>query len=230
MANFNSLPKAIRERIYELHLTQAEPISLERYMHLTRDDLYTSDGRRMPALLQVSRKIEKEAAPFFYAKNDFEFEVLADITYFAALSWPRHRHLIRRFTVEWTHWDNAASECFRSLASMRNLEELYIKVDEREMLCYLLRSRSFHQVFGRDPRSTQHRDLSMLQHPGIAGLLKLRVPRVQFIKLVDGDTTSGPTPGGVLETIVAPKIMGSKLHKEKYQLFFKANSVLPLNR
>ncbi|KAI7362321.1 hypothetical protein KC354_g7383 [Hortaea werneckii] len=211
MANFNSLPKAIRERIYELHLTQEEPISLERYRYLVQDDLYTRDGRRMPALLQVSRKIEKEAAPFFYAKNDFEFGFLAGITYFAALSWPRHRHLIRRLTVTWRWRDFGASECFRSLASMRNLDELFIRVDEEEMLLKMLNKSNFHHTLVFDPRSTPQENLAMLRHPGLVGLLKLRVPKVRFIELADdGDMRGGPIPGGVLETIIAPKVMGSK--------------------
>lgn len=209
MANFNSLPKAIRERIYELHLTQKESITLAQYKeHVGFHRHYT---RRMPALLQVSRKIEKEAAPFFYAKNDFEFASLADIHYFAALSWPRHRHLIRRLTVTWSWRALGASECFNRIASMRNLEELYIRVDEEEMLLKMLNKSKFHHNLVFDPRSTPQENLAMLRHPGLVGLLKLRVPKVRFIELVDdGDMRGGPIPGGVLETIITPKVMGSE--------------------
>ncbi|KAI7338555.1 hypothetical protein KC315_g1710 [Hortaea werneckii] len=210
MANFNSLPKAIRERIYELHLTQKNSISLKRYGDLTRVDRNCKNGRRMPALLQLSTRIEKEAAPFFYARNYFEFRALNDIIIFADLSWPRHRHLIRRLKVKWTHQARAASECFRSLASMRNLEELYIKVNERYMLSKLLESSNHKR------QSLPQQNLLMLQHPGVAGLLKLRIPKVKFIKIgVRGKAKGGPIPGGALETIVAPKIMGKKSDKEK---------------
>lgn len=218
MANFNSLPKAIRQRIYELHLTQQEPISLKRYRYLVGVDRYYRNGRRMPALLQVSRRIEKEAAPFFYAKNDFEFGSLADITQFAALSWPRHRHLICKVTVTWSLWDNAASECFHRIASMRKLEELYIRVDERRMLLYMLPMSSYHhRNFNLTRQPTPQLKLKMLRHPGIVGLLKLRIPKVKFIELVNGGvTTGGPIPGGALETIVAPRMMGSETTKERY--------------
>ncbi|RMY97354.1 hypothetical protein D0862_08110 [Hortaea werneckii] len=229
MANFNSLPKAIRERIYELHLTQEEPISLKRYKDFVRDDLYTTDGRRMPALLQLSRRIEKEAAHFFYAKNDFEFSSLSDIPEFAALSWPRHRYLIRKVIVTWSGSNLAASGCFRGIASMRNVEELYIRVDEQYMLMRMLQKTNSHQTLVRNPRPSPQQTLSMLRHPGVAGLLKLRIPRVQFIKLAGRDKDKGgPIPGGVLETIVAPKIMSLKTAKEKggFPLFFSLSPEL----
>ncbi|KAI7171526.1 hypothetical protein D0869_12213 [Hortaea werneckii] len=211
MANFNSLPKAIRQRIYELHLTQEEPISFKRYKELVGVEQRCWFGRRMPALLQVSRRIEKEAAPFFYAENDWEFKSLADITDFAALSWPRHRHLIRRLTVTWSWRAFGASECFRSLAVMKNLEELFIRVDEQEMLLKMLKKSNFHQTLVYDPQSTPQQNLTVLRHPGVVGLLKLRIPKVRFIELVDdGDMRGGPIPGGVLETIIAPKVMGSE--------------------
>ncbi|KAI7246161.1 hypothetical protein KC343_g7820 [Hortaea werneckii] len=217
MANFNSLPKAIRERISELHLTQEEPISFKRYTELVGVDRHCRWGKRtMPALLQVSRKIEKEAAPFFYAKNHFEFSSLADIINFANLSWPRHRHLIRKFTVQWMQWDMAASECFSSLASMRNLEELFIRVDEQEMILNMVNKSNPHQTFGYGPPSTAQQNLTMLRHPGVVGLLKLRIPKVRFIELVDEwGLTGGPLPGGVLETIIAPKVMGSKTTEKR---------------
>ncbi|RMZ16181.1 hypothetical protein D0860_01198 [Hortaea werneckii] len=204
MANFNSLPKAIRERIYELHLTQEEPISLNRFKDLVGVGRHCRIGRRMPALLEVSRKIDKEAAPFFYTKNDFEFSSLADITNFTVLSWPRHRHLIRRLTVKWSYQACAASERFRSLASMRNLEELYIRVNERLMLSKLLETSNNHNL-----KSLPQKNLLMLQHPGVAGLLKLRIPKVEFIKIVvRGKARAGSIPGGALETVVGPKMMG----------------------
>ncbi|GAB1741667.1 hypothetical protein NU219Hw_g7082t1 [Hortaea werneckii] len=220
MANFNSLPEAIRERIYELHLTQAEPVSLKKYIHLVGAKPYSCrwGPRGMPALLKVSRKIDKEAAPFFYAKNDFEFRTLHDLLVFSAISWPRHRHHIRKLTVTWSHLDVAASDCFHRIASMRNLEELYIRVDERKMLIEMLpMSNNLYQILAQIRQPTPQQKLKLLRHHGIVGLLKLRVPKVEFIKLVDGGvTTGGPLPGGALETIVAPKIMGSETDKEKY--------------
>ncbi|KAI6898642.1 hypothetical protein KC318_g9378 [Hortaea werneckii] len=210
MANFNSLPKTIRERIYELHLTQEESITLVQYKEHVGFNRHHKWVRSMPALLQVSRRIDKEAAPFYYANNDFEFSSLADITDFTILSWPRHRHLIRKITVEWSRQASGASEHFRDLASMRNLEELYIRVNERHMLSKLL-EKSDHNL-----QSIPQQSLLMLRHPGVAGLLKLRIPKVQFIKLVvGGKGKAGPIPGGALETIVAPKIMGLKTAKEK---------------
>ncbi|KAI7161611.1 hypothetical protein KC349_g2616 [Hortaea werneckii] len=219
MANFNSLPKAIRERIYELHLTQAEPISLKKYIQLVGARPYSCrwGPRGMPALLKVSRKIDKEAAPFFYAKNDFDFRTLNDTIVFAAISWLRHRHLVRKLTVTWSHQDIAASECFNRIASMRNLEELYIRVDEREMLLYMLPMSTYHQNFAHSRQLTPQQKLQMLRHPGIVGLLKLRIPKAKFIKLVHGGvTTGGPIPGGALETVVAPKIMALETDKKKY--------------
>ncbi|KAI6863318.1 hypothetical protein KC338_g5928 [Hortaea werneckii] len=210
MANFNSLPRAIRERIYELHLTQEESITLVQYKKHVGFYRHHRRERSMPALLEVSCRIDKEAASFYYANNDFEFSSLADISAFASLSWPRHRHLIRKITVRWDRQAHSASERFRVLASMRNLEELYIRVNERHMLSKLL-EKSNHNL-----QSLLQQNLLMLQHPGVAGLLKLRIPKVQFIKLIaGGKTKAGPIPGGALEAIVAPKIMGLKTVKEK---------------
>ncbi|KAI6805948.1 hypothetical protein KC332_g14017 [Hortaea werneckii] len=210
MANFNSLPKAIRKRIYELHLTQEESITLDQYKEHVGFYGHYKWGRSMPALLQVSRRIDKEAAPFYYANNDFEFGSLADIEAFAFLSWPRHRHLVRKITVKWSRRTPSASERFRVLASMKSLEELYIRVNERHMLSKLL-EKSRHNF-----QSHSQQNILMLQHPGVAGLLKLRIPKVRFIKLVaGGKTRAGPIPGGALETIVAPRIMGLNTAKEK---------------
>ncbi|KAI7284131.1 hypothetical protein KC345_g2450 [Hortaea werneckii] len=233
MANFNSLPKAIRERIYELHLTQEEPISLNKYIHLVGANPVACrwGPRGMPALLKVSREIDKEAAPFFYARNSFEFRALHDLLVFAAISWLRHRHLIRKVTVTWSHGDVAASECFHRIACMRDLEELYIRVDEQGMLLCMLPMSSYHRNFIHIRQPTAQQKLIMLRHHGVVGLLKLRIPKVKFIKLVDGEvTTGGPIPGGALETIVAPKMMEEKSDKEKYQYSLRANAILTLER
>lgn len=71
MTNFWDLPKAVRERIYRLHLVQDLPVG--------RRDYFTScnmprgkHSKTMPCLLAASTKIEREAVHIYFGENTFK--------------------------------------------------------------------------------------------------------------------------------------------------------------
>lgn len=78
---FFDLPKDIRERIYRLHLVHDEPLTLAKHeaaaTHKEKKKNYkaqqyhwylTKKNRRMPPLLAVSKKVEKETAKIYYGE------------------------------------------------------------------------------------------------------------------------------------------------------------------
>ena len=211
MTDFNDLPKAIRERIYALHLIQDEPITSEQHRKLIKHnyDYRNYRQRFMPPLLTLSHKIEKEAAPFYYAMNHFVFTEAHETWSMGSDTWPRHLRLITKVTFTWSVYGAYATEAFNNLARMKGLQELYIRVDEKEMLKRMLLRRSSHQRFGwKDP--TLQQQMTILQFPGMVGLFRLLgIRHVRFIKELDGrgGEVGGPIPGGVLETEVARKVM-----------------------
>lgn len=211
MTGFMDLPKAIRERIYSLHLTHDKPIREKERRSL----VCTGSNRSMPPLLTLSPRIEREAAPYYYAHNTFEFLEPYGITRMSTATWPRHLRLIRRVTIVWEDLDTDCGRGFQALARYRSLQELRIYVDEREMIGRLMRRRQSDRgkILFDEPSPQQQ--LAVLHFPGVTALLKLSdISLVQFAGCLDGRGTGhsmrGPIPGGVLETQVAPRLMSPK--------------------
>jgi hypothetical protein len=66
-ANLLELPAELRTRIYGLVLLAPAPIAVEqRHCH-------PGEQRPEVGLLQVNKKINSEATPFFYGQNEFQF-------------------------------------------------------------------------------------------------------------------------------------------------------------
>lgn len=205
MANFNDLPKAVRERIYAIHLERDEPIKIDKHYEMIQHKW----AKNMPPLLRISKKVEKEAMSFYYANNHFIFDNLMDLTSMNYSTWPRHLRLVRKVTFTWrVHESCATSIHFEHLAHFKGLQELYIRVDEKGMVRKMLLRDSAHQR-ARIDDPTPQQQLTILRFPGIVGLLRVQgVPHVEFIKLVNkkGEEWGGPIPGGVLQTQVAMKM------------------------
>lgn len=209
MANFNDLPKPVRERIYALHLEHDGLVTAGQHSDHIQRDFRDHLHRAMPPLLRLSRKTEKEAAPFYYANNHFVFNSPCGFSTMAYNTWPRHLSLVRKVTCTWDESARYATEGFNQIPRYKGLEQLYIRVDEMAMLKKMLWRYNAHQRAGfGDP--TPQQQLAILRYPGMLGLLRLSdIPQAQFVKKVDrnGEEYGGPIPGGVLETQVATKIM-----------------------
>ncbi|KAK5116871.1 hypothetical protein LTR85_009131 [Meristemomyces frigidus] len=210
MANFNDLPKPVREQIYRLHLIRDGPITAAEHRKIVKHGHKTGCHRFMPPLLELSKKIEREAARIYYGGNHFAFDSPVDAYLLCSNTWPRHLRLIRKVTLTWNDNARMATEAFDGFGRMKDLAELLIRVDEKRMLRTMLLRRKAHQSFGwEDPTPQQQR--AVLKFPGMVGLLRLSgIPLVRFLPMKnhDGQDAGGPIPGGVLETHVAPRIMG----------------------
>jgi hypothetical protein len=217
MANCNDLPKAVRERIYELHLVQHEPIDLDQQREITKQNYRVNNGRAMPPIITLLPKIEKEAAPFCYSCNHCALKYLAHVWCHPGNSWPRHAQLIRKITVRWDETTEHATTDFGTLHSYKGLEELRIRTDEKEMPKKMLRrSKSHQRSEWHDP--TPQQQLAILRYPGMIGLLRpSEFPVFEFIKKLDKNRKEigGRIPVGVFEAQVAPRIRGRDLKNPK---------------
>ena len=223
MANFWDLPKPVREKIYRLHLVREGTTSVADF---DTDVKYKYDAasKFVPPICRVSQKAEKEATPIYYGENHFEFgdgrtrrpSVRALLPPYA-FAWKiphRHLKLIRKVTYQWPFGYGSvnAREGFLIIASMKGLQELYIRVNEVAMIRDTLPRRHSRQHWACD-HPTPQQQLAVLRHPGFTGLLTISgIPHVSFIKArnYSGDEEGGSMPGGVLETEVLPKLMASK--------------------
>jgi hypothetical protein len=215
MANFWDLPKHVRERIYRLHLVKESPIDIEDFMASCEDDLgpYWNTKRAhrgMPKLLHVSKRTEREAAGIYFRENTFAWSTPWDSHQWKFRLWPRHIVLIRKIIIDgWVHperFGKGYNADFRLLKSLKGLEELTLKVDERKALEEGLAHHptiKWHSSLGCSPQL----QLQVLHFCGVYGLRSLtNIPRLDFQPLtkegreLHGD--SGAIPGGVLDTLV----------------------------
>ncbi|KAK4958877.1 hypothetical protein LTR10_003674 [Elasticomyces elasticus] len=211
MPDFNDLPKTIRQQIYKLHLTYDEPVdgtSHNRNVAYTYDKVAAGQRIFMPPLLAVSPEIEKEAAPYYYRDNVFVTDRYGiDVTTFIQDS---HLKMIQSVIMQWP--DTYATGRFANVKRLKGLKELRIRVDELALVKKQLCRGKAVRFVTDDPSPQQQ--LAILQTPGLAGLMTLnKIKDVVFVKKVDGNGREygGPIPGGVLETQIAPKLMGRKL-------------------
>jgi hypothetical protein len=214
MANFWDLPKDVRERIYRLHLVQADPIDLDEFLASCEGDPVPlwrrGQHRGMPKLLHVCKKTEREAAGIYFRENTFTWCRPQDSYQWKFRLWPRHIRLIRKVTIDgWADPDEYGkgyNEGFRLLASLKGLQELTVKVDEQAALEQKLARHptiKWHSSLGLSPQL----QLQVLHFGGVYGLRSLtNIPHVEFQPLTKqgrerhGD--SGAILGGVLDTLV----------------------------
>ena len=112
MANFWDLPKPVREQIYRPHLVQVELVDLNDFDAACRGNEnsiwdYSDPLRRVPRLLQVCKKTEREAAGIYFGENTFIWKRPHDVYQWKYKLWPRHLRLIRSLTIGgWTDPEN----------------------------------------------------------------------------------------------------------------------------
>lgn len=226
MANFWDLPRPVRDKIYRMHLVQEEPITLAEHEAFVKHTF--SKGRIMPAVLQLSKKAEREAAAIYYGENHFELADVCDVRRLSGSIWPRHFKLIRRITLSWTsqgvndtygHYGGAGDN-FARLAGMKGLHNLTIRLDEESILQHMNISREVrHRRFSPTADDlSQQQHLAVLRLPGMSGLLLLsNIRHVTFRRLVDktGEEYGGLVPGGPFETQILPRLRAPKQKSQR---------------
>lgn len=207
------LPKLVRQTIYRLHLVKNDPINVDQDLEMASYRITDAYFRRTLPILAVSKKIESEAAPIYYGENHFKFEPVLTICGMRSRTYLRHFRLIRRVTCAWEGY--AAHEGFAAIAKIKNLQELYIRVDEALMtrLAGGSRIRGRWGVGLSDKDPSPQEQLAIRRFPGYTKLLEISgVAHVEFIKTVNWrkEEVGGPVNGGFLQTEVLPKLMGRK--------------------
>lgn len=219
MANFWDLPKSVREQIYRLHLVQEDPVDLNDFNAACRRNGtsiwdYSDPHRRVPRLLQVCKKTEREAAGIYFGENTFIWKRPHEVYQWKYKLWPRHLRLIRALTIGgWTDPENYGggyNECFRLLSTFRGLKVLTLRMDEQMALEKRLRHHptiKWHSSLGCSPQL----QLQALYFCGLQGLRSLtNFPHVNFPPLTDEGRKrhggSGAIVGGVIDTIVRREI------------------------
>ncbi|KAK5108224.1 hypothetical protein LTR62_008680 [Meristemomyces frigidus] len=212
MPTFLHLPRHVRERIYRLHLTYDAPIDFAQHLQIVQVGSFQHGDEYLPSLLRLSKTLEQEAAPFYYKENQFCFMESQSVSNFVAGIPKRFRTLIRSLSVTWDEHTRSASYDFDAIRKLNGLQELDICVNEKAMVQKQLRARNLHQRFawGSD-NPTSQQCLIILRYPSMSTLLKIGpIATVRFLEKTrpSGSKSGGPMPGGVLETQVAPKLMG----------------------
>lgn len=203
MTNFWDLPKAVREKIYRMHLVQDSPVTLNDFKTFCNKCRVSSSERVTPCLLQADLRIEREAARFYFRENEFVLSELREIHLLLATAWPRHYNLIQTIVLgEWPLYSrklggSRVDQHVRKLAVLRGLVDLTIKLNEQEALKAMLgnkRSHSsmqWHSSLGYGPQV----QLQLLHLDGINALREMRrLRQVSFDHV-------GNIPGGLLEQI-----------------------------
>jgi hypothetical protein len=200
MPTFNDLPKAVREKIYRMHLVYNEPVSHTEQNQLHELGRVKGSYLQMPPLLRLSKKIEREAAPIFFAENTFSATFSHGMSRIVWATYPRHQRLVRSLIIEVPDRESIGY-IFKQLPRFRNLEHLRIRVDEKALVGKMLMKRSAWQRTWEDP--TPQQNLAVLNLPGLKNLMEISgIKRVEFVKKIDANSEEygGPIPGGVLET------------------------------
>lgn len=236
MKTFWDLPKPVREKIYRLHLVADEqPVDFTAYRKTCG---YTEDVRhgehheskpaklRRPNLLQVSRKMEREASPIYFGENTFQFNRPEGLRGWKRFTTPRHIKQMRKVALlGWTELRGASADAaFKAFNTLPKLESLTFCLDEEEALKKKLGSSDFrspnrpiawHPSLGFGPQV----NLQLLRLRGMDGLRSLRGLReVKLVKDLgvssDDLSNAGLMPGGFFETVIMKEIMQPRSPKK----------------
>ena len=218
MKTFWDLPKPVRERIHRLHLVaEKQPVGFEihqqycGYTEISHDlegDTKKPAKRKCPNLLQVSRKIEREASPIYFGENAFAMYMPESLSAWKKFTMPRHIRQIRKVALYcWEASSGAPGEAaYKAFNTLPKLEVLTFQVDEEAALRLLLTAHgwkpghrviSWHSSLDFGPQV----NLQFLQCGGISELRSLRgLRQVNFVKdlklSIDDPGNVGAMPGG----------------------------------
>jgi hypothetical protein len=204
MANFMDLPKAVRKKIYRLHLVADEqPVDFEAYKKICGYEFYGDDEhpltmlnkgetRKMPPLFYASRNIEQEACPILFGENTFILSGPAAMDIWKRFMWRRHVKYIRKLVVrKGQSWWSAGNEAFSCLRTLSGLDSLVAVIDKEAILNLVFAKTGLYEG-SPDPTysilKAPHRPkmrpehlglgpqvyLQVLHHAGIRGLRTLR--------------------------------------------------------
>jgi hypothetical protein len=236
MPNFWDLPKAVRKRIYRLHLLQNDPVTYDDFKEIcgcTQPDdrlLKELHGNRrcetklMPNLLQAARKIDREASQIYYGKNSFTLFRPSEIAQWQKRLWRRHLNLIQSVVVEF--WESVPWKLpsgrmapynpkydadFRMIGGLKSLQNLTIMVDEKAVLDAILEASpniEWHSSLGYGPQI----NIKLLNFSGMTRLRSIRGLRHLDFLRVDTPSTQipkeqGSVDGGLLETTIRQEVM-----------------------
>ncbi|TKA75452.1 hypothetical protein B0A49_05709 [Cryomyces minteri] len=208
MVSFLDLPEADRQAIYRLHLHFDSPVTLSDHNAVTTLD--ATSKRHLRAILKAHKFIAKEAAHIYYSENNFHMNVSADVISFVRGTDVKHSSLIKRLTFN--YGDEQATKAFRILRRLKELDELCIGVDERAMVAKVWAENIRLRWYEGDEITPQI-NLKVLLFTGMDALREIKHIRlVKFVRDTRSapDVVSGPIPGGVLETMVAPCMMATR--------------------
>ena len=229
MPNFMDLSKPVRERIYRLHLVADEqPVDFAAYKATCghtepagAERLPTTNTveRLCPSLLEVSRKIEREASPIYFGENTFQLCRPELLGVWKQYTSPRHMKQMRKVALlDWTKFRGASADtAFKGLSALPKLESLTFCLNEEEILRKKLtypdhrspnRFTTWHSSLGFGPQV----NLQLLRLRGMDGLRSLRGLReVKLVKDLDVSKDDldnvGSMFGGFFETVVMKEIM-----------------------
>lgn len=224
------LPKPVREKIYRLHLVaEQQPVNFEAYKEACGYTEGTNDLSgdadkpakiKSPALLQVSRKMEREASPIFFGENTFALYRPESLGVWKKFTMPRHIKQIRKLALYCWRASSVGvpgDAAFKEFSKLPKLESLALCVDEEKEVRSLLKGYQrhpghriikWHPSLGLGPQV----NLQLLRCRGIAGLRSLRgLRQVRFVKDLDMGADDpdnvGSMPGGFLEAVIKQEVM-----------------------
>jgi len=227
MANFWDLPKAVRMKIYRMHLVQDDPITNDNFDKFCG---YAGKARRtrtkiMPRLLQADPKIEREAFRVYFGENTFELSTPVDIGLWVECLRLRHLNSIKSMVLKswiamrWSHIPDCPKYDihFQRMARLKSLQCLTVMVDERRLLHAVLNTRlelKWHSSLGYGPLI----NIQLLHISGMTGLRSIRGIRCLDFLQVGSFGTQGPKQlgsieGGLLETTVRSEVMLPRAEK-----------------
>jgi hypothetical protein len=236
MKTFWDLPKPVREKIYRLHLVEEQqPVDFAAYKKACRyteasRDLYGSAAKpanvKSPTLLQVSRKIEREASAIYFGENTFALSRPESLRDWKTFTIPRHiKHIRKVALLGWTQAQGAsANAAFKVFNTLPKLESLTLCFEEEETLKEKLmydefrstnRAMNWHSSLGFGPQVS----LQLLRLRGMHGLRSLRgLRKVKLVKDLnvshDDLGNVGSMSGGFFETVIIKEIMQPRTSKK----------------
>jgi hypothetical protein len=231
MANFMDLPKAVREKIYRLHLVADEqPVDFRAYKRFCGyrswggdDDpatrLQNGETLKIPALLHVNSIIEQEASPIYYGENTFALTEPESLDVWKKFMFPRHlRHISKLVLLEWcSPMPGIANRAVLQLWKCFKLQSLTIMINEEDEVKKLLFGDVVFRCGGWSGVGPQI-NLQLLRLEGMHALKAVHgVQKLRFIKpgsAFDSEQAKdvGSLPGGLLESIKRDMVQRSLNH------------------
>jgi hypothetical protein len=210
MVTFWALPKAVREKIYRLHLVADEqPVDFEAYKkscgytenckdeviygYITRYSHPKPAKLKTPQLLQASRRVEREASHIYFGENTFSLSSPESLYIWKRYTWRRHINQIRKVLIDyWTRFKvGAGDEAFKEFGKLPRLESLTFMINETDKVEQMLQPsqypkdcKSVHRAIKWDESLGfgPQINLQILRLNGMAGLRSLRGLRdVRFL-------------------------------------------------